>query len=497
MIVGVGAVWVKRAGSFVGSLCQGELALTGAAAALYVGLLRASPDPVLTEMKKLKLTLVVFLVGAVVLLAACGDEGQDLQPLDILRFPTDMVLGGADGDVLYVVGANFDRRYAGGALHAIDLVALNEAVDAEPLGGVLELGSIPWLGGVSIGSFGGRIAKARLDGDMERLFVPLRGEGAVAVIDGDGLGELRCYPDGGLDCRPQAVVLPVSDDANIADPFAAAVSGGHVYVGALRIQRAGEGSEAPLNSAWLARVRVNEPEDVLLRPVGSMVTRDLVLGPSGARLYAIGSRTEPLAGEIRSFAAESFAAERIPTEAKSLLGSAGSTDGRSLVFSREGSVAYALTRSPSALVELDVGLLGAATLSVRGMIPLPEAPSRMVLLEEDGERLAVVTATEADALVLVDLNRRKVVGVLDGTVCGNLQTPCPEGGRTAGSRDPSTDVGIQPWAVLTVPRDGGGARVWVASFADGALRAVDIPDLRAAGQARVRAVVRTAKENGS
>jgi hypothetical protein len=434
---------------------------------------------------------------AVLLLAACEEQRTPPQPLDVLRFPTDVAVA-ASGDVLYVVGANFDRRYDAGVVQSIDLAALDAAVAgaSASAGAPVLIETVPWLGGVHVESFGGRLARVGLDGGAERLFLPVRGAGTVTVVDAGPDGALVCHPDGSTDCRDGAIPLGAPSGTNVADPFASAIVGDHLYVAGLSLQRTVETDrESPL-TAYLARMPLANPEAVTVRALGRIRTRDLYLGPDGFTLYGIGIRqeTDRVISEIRSYDAQAFDAEEMESEVRSLTTVVGATDGRALVFSEDGSRAYALTRSPSALVVFDVEN-GAASLATRAAVPLPRAPSRIALVESGGARLAAITATEDDALVLVDLHRHEVVAVLDGTSCPDLDAPCPAGGRQPDRRDPATDVGDQPWALVVVPRPEGGIRIWVGAFGDGSLRAVDVPDPDRPWQARVVAVVSTGEED--
>ncbi len=430
----------------------------------------------------------------VISVTACDDDEREAQPLDLLRFPTDMVLGGEESELLYVVGTNFDRRHAGGALQVIDLAALNERVDGATESALpLRIADVPVLGGVHIGSFGGQIARAVLDDGTERLFVPLRGEGGVTVVDMVGGGELRCHLDAGADCRRQMFDLLAPSGASIADPFAAAVVGEHVYVAALRTQATEEaGATSGAKAAYMARMSVEDPADQMVRSVGAMITRDLVAGPDNVHLFSIGALSPAVGGattgQIRSFSATAFEDEDISIQRKSLIEAVGSSDGRAIAFSQDGLRAFVLTRSPSALVVFESGG-GADKLVTRSTVALPDAPSRMAVVEHDGIRLAAVTSTRDDALAIVDLDHNEVVAILDGTVCDVLDAPCPAAARVVGERDPSTDVGIQPWGVVAVPRDSSGVRLWLGSFADGTLRSVDIADMRRPWQSRVTAVV--------
>lgn len=411
-----------------------------------------------------------------------------------------------DGRTLYVVGTDFDLAYASGALQAIDLAALDAKVDASPSGQIAKITEVPFVGGVDIAPLGGLVGVAPRSGGGARLFVPIRGGdtkptssvregGVVTVVDATADGHLGCWSafgaQGLADCRGREVTLLTPGGHTMADPFSVVVTGDQVIVGGISAQPIDPNQPRGTQGVYGARLPVSSPGAVQVASLG-LAIHDMVEAPWGGTVFSAGRAQFGVlnSADLRSFEPDSLGTAFNPPEI-AIAAETGSSLATGVRFSSDGSLLYAVAQSPPVLVVYAVGGTTAKDLTLKSIVPLPGAPSRMAVIPGAGGDLVAVTSSSGRSLAIVDPVPGRVLAVLDGTDCPKASDVCPQGSRQLTGRVPASDVGDQPFGVIAEPLGTSGARIWVSSASDSRLTAVDIPDLANVDAAAVRAVVTT------
>ncbi len=432
-----------------------------------------------------------FAAGGLCLLLGAGacafDQPREPQPEGLLRLPGALTTS-ADGRFLYVVGTNFDLTYGTGALQSFELAAFDTKIAEAQVWPVRLDPSLALKGEVQIGSFGGLVARGVLADGRERLFVPMRGTGAVAAVDVGESGALSCVLQGasaaeiGTACDRTEVALTLGDGGTIDDPFAAVAVGDRLWVGSLSAQVLDpEDPESEL-ATYFARLGVESPGTPEILRSSRMMPREFRVGPAG-KIWAVGQVFAGSASlaELRVYDPASFELGVEGVETFAISGAAGGGEARGLRFSTNGEFIYVITRLPSRLLAFERrGSFGNESLSLRGAVALPTTPAALELFPGPTGDLIAITGNLPDALVIVDSELLEIVGLLDGTHC-DAAGICPRGSRTVGSRVVGRDPGERPFGITATPV-GNGIRLWITAFgleanAGGGLLAVDLSDL--------------------
>lgn len=196
----------------------------------------------------MRTTLLTSALATCLLLAgasACTDYPGPRPPLDALQWPVSVAVH-PNGEVIYVVNANFDQAFrndSGGTVIALDAETL------APIPG----------SGVYIGSFGAGVTFAPREDGTGRLFVAVRGDDSIVQLDVSADGrEVHCAEGGAFGSQGgrDGLLCRVEDLGQ--DPFAITLTDAPPLW-------AVDGTGAPLvdASAW--------PDDVLL--VGALGNR--------------------------------------------------------------------------------------------------------------------------------------------------------------------------------------------------------------------------------
>lgn len=437
-------------------------------------------------------------------------------PLDRFYFPSAIAHldnpSGPDGGhgLLVVASTNFDKRFSGGSLIAVNLDTLSPPLPpfgATPTSPVTQLPSLrtsallPDGGapdGVLIAPFAGQMAALPLGPDRWRLFVPTRSERqrvhAVDLRVTGGALSLDCFNTAERDCGLSATSLTTFEQTETAVPRAPGAFG----VG-LRPRACSTATECGAGSYECRDARcvvttAGKPEepavDVLVThitqadsPLGStkdargylvklksesmqIATDDFLnLGPGASHAVAVGARwnyvsgrfVNPLANLVRLVDTSSGVVVSTGLESTFRV-----ADARGIALSSDERRLYLIGRSPDALLvaSVDDARGDAPRLQIIRGIPLPEAPNEVAMLSRPGRGdLLAITCTNAGVLALYDDDVGDVV----------VQVP---------------GVGVQPFG-LAVDRRGAGARLYTTNFQDGRVAVIDVPELAQPQTARL------------
>lgn len=424
------------------------------------------------------------IVLALALLAGCGDPIQQHRPpLDRIFFPTGLAVAprpGGGGDLLYVVNSNFDLEYEarqGGTLLAID----PEASDA-PAG---EIAPAHVVGAVRIPSYGGEVAIAHpgLTGcealGRTTAIVPVRYTNEVLAIDVAADGALSC----GEGCR-----LAAPDDAE--DPFGVAVVCRPTANGVRHSAWVTHLSGKPMTGAPAGQGIVSEI-DLDTRTVGTFVnlgaapTSQIVYDPLHGLLLTSPAVGTPGYAPIRSWRPAAVTGAGFEYRTSDVTAFIPSSIVRGLALSTDHTRLYVaadvydpvaasttgairITGSVLGVFELAFGIAGDVALRPMRVVPVGVGLGNVAVVPRPGERDLVVVAdlTGNDVFLFDDQ---------DGAVV------------TSFGRDPSTGRPVfrEPFALASQALPDGAWRVWVSSFRDGTLTAIDLADPARPGLARI------------
>jgi hypothetical protein len=421
---------------------------------------------------------------ALALLAGCGDSASEKSPLDRIYFPSGLTVAprpDGGGDLLYVVNSNFDLNYApeeGGSVLAIDPEA-----SVEPAGGGTAPAAV--VGGVRIPSYGGEIAIAHpgLPGceglTSSTAVVPVRYTNETYVLDVAPNGSLRC--EGG--CR-----LPAQGTAE--DPFGVKVvcrpSAEGVRHSAFVTHLGGRANDAaPAGDGLVTEI------DLLTRTAASTI--NLGAGPTSALAW------DPARGTI-------FASPAVGTPGFAPIrwwrpGGADANGGfdysfsdvnayvpssivRGMALSSDRSRLYVTTDVFDAVVASATG-----SISIRGAVLLVLDITTNVLGQESlRPARAVPLGSGLGQIAIVPRPGKRDLLVLPDTTGNEVHVYDDEGGAlvTSFGRDALGRPMIrEPFAVATQALAGGAWRVWVASFRDSTITAIEFDDPNLPGRARL------------
>lgn len=354
-------------------------------------------------------------VAAVFALApgGCNVENEGIDPpADELIYPVGLAMD-PGGAVLYVANANFDLKYNGGTVVAIDLDAV-ESHQGEaniPAADVIDAGS-----SVRIGTFASDLV---LSPEGDRLFAPVRGDNSVTWIDVEAGGgrRLRCWggsPGGAAPpCTGEHVIgtslnalglrLP-SEPYGIAfhDTYAIVTHAGVGEVSLIadvpgRPELVDIQGDLPAAASGIGVHPLTGRVYVAHRGANVLTTLDVF---DGSTIDAVDADNRPALVPRRS----------VPVDAI-----VSGADSRALAFHPDGREAYLTNRAPRSVVTLDtaIGADGAPVDEWLDALPLGQGPSRLVVHEEVDGRVLLYAVCFDDALVyVIDPELRRVDGIL-------------------------------------------------------------------------------------
>lgn len=458
----------------------------------------------------------VSLLALSSVLVGCQADVALPAPVDRFYFPSAIThldnpaRPGGDG-VLVVASANFDKRFASGAVTAVDLDALPTRLPAfgtTPSSPVVQLPAIRSTsvtgvgdGGFSdtvlIAAFAGQMAALELGPNAWRVFVPTRSERQrVHAIDlrlGAGGASLSCFNSTERDCGQVATSLTQFESSADGLPRAPGAFGvalrprtcavaadcggagaevpGYECRASRCVAKPGDGgAEEPAADVLVTHITqadtlapnaTSQPRGYLvkLRSEAMDLTTDsfLPLGAGATHSVAVGSRWSFVSGRFVSPLGNLI---RLVDPATGTVISSGLesvfrvAESRGIALGSDERRVYLLGRSPDALLvaSIDDPRADSPRLQIIRGNPLPDAPNELAVLSRPGRGdLLAITCTNAGVLALYDDDVGDVV----------VQVP---------------GVGVQPFG-LAVDRRGAGARLYVSNFQDGRVAVIDVPDL--------------------
>jgi DNA-binding beta-propeller fold protein YncE len=310
------------------------------------------------------------------------------------RYPVALA-SSPGGRQIYVLGANFDRRYRGGALAVADTT------------------TDKWLGSSRVevpGYASDLLVEPRLGAGPESalLWVAAREDDSLTRIEatsaGGGAPVLACGQAAGGPCAAAWRLGGGKDGKEEVgdDPVAVRSSGGLLHLGA-----AADGRVS------LLRFDQGGLEKLTHLVFGSGVT-DIAISPLTGRAYV----ADALANRLHSYEIVPGAAAptmRLRT-AITLPGVSAGEFGRGLALSTDGGRLYVAWRNPNALLVVDVAPTagGAPRDQLVDLIGLGDKPARVVVAPtaEGGGDLIYASCYGSDEVWVVDPGLRTVIGVI-------------------------------------------------------------------------------------
>lgn len=439
-------------------------------------------------------SFVPCLLGVLVA-AACVSEDEGVPPpLDGFHFPTGLALSSPVGDgqqFLVVASSNFDLRYRAGAVHVLDLAAVDALADGAPAPADCPPGpdglptrcrspEVPDLapairGAVEIGNLAGEVALAPVAGGL-RAFVPVRENNEVLALDISPDGVPTCAAGGEGGCA--AVGFPGDD------PFTARVVGTTVYVA--NIRSAGDdgrlgvaGIDDPLwaGGGELPSILLGEFAAGGIAASCAPVAEGEAECAAGGTLVVSARSNEDGVSPIYLLDIPPGGSARGPVRTVDVFAEQRGLDSRDVALSGDGVSLYMATRFPSGLATLRLADLFAT--GADGCVVLPPVPEGFRCPASGGEpvlanRSLVPTGDEPNDVTVISrtLPGGGVSDLVLVTTANGIDVVDTRTDVVAARLD---ELGSVPSAVVYRPH-GSGYRLYVTSFGRGTLAVVDMPD---------------------
>ncbi len=354
--------------------------------------------------------------GVLALLAAaslgCAPTGPEAPPRASLRFPAAVTVD-PNGRYAYVLNTNFDSRYSGGTLVAVDL----------DLGAVLPDSAVETL------SYGGRvIGHPDASGGFDRLYFTTREGSALnwATVSAGTTGpagtagpKLVCTEDApekgtAARCSGKYVFGGVDSTDNAGgDPYSLVLAPGKNGAPDHLVTTAFSGQVGVFRVADDGR-----PSLLELHSMGPGVY-DVDVHPTTGIFYA-SSKFRNTVAAIDVFDTGSDTDTPFVTVDDAFVVSSsvvGLEFGRDVAFSRDGSLFYLAYRGPPAgvvVVDTQADAAGKARNTILGVAPLPESASGLAVeTNAAGEERLYVTLYSRDQVAVVDPHSLSVVDLID------------------------------------------------------------------------------------
>ncbi|GEM_PF-2983710 len=129
----------------------------------------------------------IFLFLFIIIILSCGGSEKDKLSLESFSFPVDLVYDSTNM-IVYVISSNFDLGYEYGNVKGISLSRLNPLLKNVCKDQCSDYNKQVILNeGISIGDYAGHSISYN-----NKIFVPLRKDNKIAVIETDNMGNLSC-----------------------------------------------------------------------------------------------------------------------------------------------------------------------------------------------------------------------------------------------------------------------------------------------------------------
>lgn len=330
--------------------------------------------------------LILTLTGGL----GCEPVGPETHPAGSIRYPSALIVD-PSGEFAYVANTNFDSRYAGGTITAVDLQA----------------GRV--VSGASVGTYSYAsdfTARTNDAGRIDRLYLTTREGSALTWVEVGTAATptLRCSDGaaaGGTSfhtCEGRFLFGGAGADQNVGgDPFG------------VELLRSGDSAHL-VTSAFggeLNLFRLDEdgaPEHIAFA-YGSSGTYGLAIHPVRGVAFTSSKFTNSLQ-EVLAFDDGTPDASLLVREAAIVSSPVtGREFGRSLAFAPSGDLAFLAYRGPPAgLVALDTRTLpdGTSRNAVIGVAGLPESPTGIGVIDYQDRLLIAVSLFSRDEVAIVD-----------------------------------------------------------------------------------------------
>lgn len=370
---------------------------------------------------------------AAVLLPGCFLDTAGVDPVPgRFNFPTSIVIApssapGVPPGFLYVVNSNFDLRYNGGSVMALDLSLIALAINRCGDGPCVLSNPSDFLGEgheVVTGSYAGGAA---ISSDGTRLYAPFRSDGTLTFVDVDPVtGELSCQTGGGKGGRcddshrrgdetiasQRGEAMPGDPSRVLLRPLPTPWVGDFLVV----LDRSGAASlffDGPAASGNAAPKLIDVIDGLPPGAVG--LAYDDVAGIT----YVSSANTSP----APRLARVGVAMDDLSVPERTYLFRAGEPritglddglDVRDLAF--DGDRLYLLSRRPQAVVFIDLRRAGLSSgdLPIERVISVDYGASRLSLATIGGRRLLFVTCYDGRSLFVIDAETGAVEDVVRG-----------------------------------------------------------------------------------
>jgi len=331
----------------------------------------------------------------------CEPIGPEAHPPGVIRYPSALVVD-PSGDFAYVANTNFDSRYAGGTITAVDL----------------QTGRVSSGASVGTYSYGSDFAARTNDaGRIDRLYLTSREGSALTWVEvGTGVTPtLRCSDGAAVggtsfhECEGRFLFGGAGANQDLgADPFG------------VEVLKRGDSTHL-ITSAFggeLNLFRLDEagaPEHIALA-YGNSGTYGLASHPVRGVAFTSSKFTNTLQ-EVLAYDDGSPNASLLVREAAIVSSPVtGREFGRSLAFAPSGDMAFLAYRGPPAgLVALDTRVLpdGTSRNVVIGVAGLPEGPTGVGVIEHQGRLLVAVSLFSRDEVAIVDGHSLDLLALVD------------------------------------------------------------------------------------
>ncbi len=462
---------------------------------------------------------VLFLLAVCLAATTCSGKKKNLPPPERFYFPSGIHHAdkgpGSEG-VLYVVNANFDRRYDTGTMTAVDLDAVGLPPFGQPAGSApVSIMNLAVDGGpmvVELANFGGDLGTTTLPDGTVRMFVPSRAEGQkLMVVDARGTN-LSCvqtlWADGGSRGMPL-------DERDCGEVGASLVEYERFGTG---IPRADSPLSATVDSdgvVWVTSGKQSDTPRFSLMGFNDFIVRmrgdDLRVGFDNFIGLGVGSTHAVAAGRRWVYFSGRFPTSVVNpplvrlvdrllsprdggTEPAADGGAPTALDGGfgfaifNPVLEREINLAEARGIALSS-DEHRLYLAGRQSTGAMGSDLLVVAKIANPLADDPGITLLRTVPVPAEPLMVKvvprGVGRGDLVFIACGFGFGSLVIYDDERGDRAAQLD---GVGPQASSIAVDVRQNGaftGARVYVTAFTDGRVSVIDVPNLDQPEDARI------------
>lgn len=399
-----------------------------------------------------------MLVG---LLCSCLSNPGEAPPTGLLLSPIATAMrqpsSGAPTHLL-VLNSNFNLRYAGGSLHSYDLDVLNATIDAacvapraglsdaecretegcavpeacvvvpeqlervDDAGGQLIVTTAPGLlvGEVRVGSYGSSVA---LDAAGERVYLGIRADADITVVDLEADGGLRCGGNAGEVHECDAAHRHVDQTLAAARGLSLQPDPLGLSVRPLADLVAGEEGSAIIvaHRSGTASFLIDRGDGLTMVDSIDGFSSELIaatLGPDGA--VWMPSALSPLIARIgvgldgsADIAVEDGLLYNAGLARVAGVTGDGTLDARGVAFDSQGNT-LVLTRLPGTLVVAQGGLQPDGRLSVVDSVEVGVGPSRLRVVTLHGREFAFVSCFDSRDVYVVDLVARELTAVVRG-----------------------------------------------------------------------------------